>query len=77
MRNEAFCNFVVSNLGVKICHQKCKQFQELLVDDFARLFKMYTDVCKKENETNNRLVIALEKCDQLDYEVVILKQQLS
>ena len=65
------------NLGSKICHQKCRKFQEFLLDDFGRLFKMYSEMCKKESETNNRLVIALERNDEMEVEVKKLHEQLS
>ena len=38
---------------------------------------MYTAMGKKESETNDKLVCAMEKCDRLEYEVQKLRQELS
>ena len=38
---------------------------------------MYTAMGKKESETNDNLVRALEKCDSLDLEVQKLRRELS
>ena len=38
---------------------------------------MYSEMCKKESETNNRLVIALERNDEMEVEVKKLQEQLS
>ena len=37
---------------------------------------MYTDACKKENDTNDRLIIALERNDVLQYELSKMRQEL-
>ncbi len=41
------------------------------------MFRMYTEMCKKENDTNDKLVRALEKCDSLEYELQNVRDQLS
>ena len=58
-------------------HEKCKKFQLFLLDEFGRLFKMYTELGKKESEGNEKLVQALEKCDSLAFEVSKLREELS
>ena len=45
--------------------------------EFSRLFRMYIDLGKKENEGNDKLVRALEKCDSLEFEVQKLREELS
>ena len=47
-------------------HQNCKKFQLFLLEEFARLFKMFTELGKKESDTNEKLLRALERCDRLD-----------
>jgi hypothetical protein len=49
-------------------HGKCKKFHSFLVKEFARLFSMYLDLGKKEQDTNEKLILALEKCDELTVE---------
>ena len=34
-------------------HEKCKKFQSFLLDEFGRLFKMYTELGKKEIDGQN------------------------
>ena len=58
-------------------HQKCKKFQSFLLEEFGRLFRMYSELGKKEIEANEKLVRALEKCDSLEYDVFKLRQDLS
>ena len=75
-----FVHFLFSNLyrlGGNVSHQKCKKFQLFLLEEFGRLFSMYTAMGKKESETNDNLVRALEKCDSLDLEVQKLRRELS
>jgi hypothetical protein len=38
---------------------------------------MYTELGKKETEGNSKLVRALERCDELEYEVEKLRNELS
>ena len=38
---------------------------------------MYTEIGKKETETNEKLVRALEKCDSLQYDVEKLREELA
>ena len=52
-------------------------FQHFLLDEFARLFKMFTDLGKKEIEANKKLHLALEKCDSLQLDVDKLRNELS
>ena len=63
-------------LGVDV-HHNCKKFQLFLVEEFGRLFKMYTELGKKESETNDKLVRALEKCDSLQFDVDNLRAELA
>lgn len=58
-------------------HEKCKKFQTFLLEEFGRLFQMYFDLEKKESESNDKLVCALEKCDFLESEIEKLRQELS
>ena len=58
-------------------HQKCKKFQHFLLEEFARLFKMFTDLGKKEIEANEKLLRALEKCESLEFDVFNLRSELS
>ena len=64
-------------LGEDVSHQKCKKFQLFLLDEFARLFKMFTEMGKKETESNEKLVRALEKCDSLQFDVQKLREELA
>lgn len=41
------------------------------------MFSMYTQMGKKENEENQKLVCALERIDELQYEVDQLQDQLN
>ncbi len=59
------------------CHPNCKKFQKFLLEEFARMFSMYTQMGKKENEENQKLVCALERIDELQYEVDQLQDQLN
>ena len=72
-----FFLYFVCYLGGQVSHQKCTKFQLFLLEEFARMFKMYTEMGKKESETNDKLVRALEKCDNLQYEVERLREELS
>ena len=47
------------------------------MEEFGRLFSMYTAMGKKESETNDKLVRALEKCDSLEFELQKLRHELS
>ena len=58
-------------------HQKCEKFQKFLLEEFARLFSMNSDMSKKQSSTNEKLVLALEKADRLDYEVTKLRDELA
>jgi hypothetical protein len=58
-------------------HHKCKKFQHFLLEEFGRLFRMYTDLGKKELEANEKLVRALEKCDSLVWENEKLREELA
>ena len=53
------------------------KFQQFLLDEFARLFRLYADLEKKELETSEKLVRALEKCDSLEYDIQKLHNELS
>ena len=70
-----FCPFVCY-LGGDL-HQNCKKFQLFLVEEFARLFKMYTEVGKKEIEANDKLVRAMEKCESLSNDLDKLREELA
>ena len=58
-------------------HEKCKKFQHFLLEEFGRLFKMFSDLGKKETSTSENLVRSLEKCDELENEVQRLRHELS
>jgi hypothetical protein len=58
-------------------HENCKKFQFFLLKEFSRLFKMYVEMSKKETATSEKLLRALERCDELDYEVQKLRNELS
>jgi hypothetical protein len=58
-------------------HHYCEKFQKFLLEEFGRLFRLYSELEKKESDTNDKLVCALEKCDSLDYEVQKLRQELA
>jgi hypothetical protein len=47
------------------------------LEEFGRLFKMYTVLGEKETVTSEKLLRALERCDELDYEVQNLRAELS
>jgi hypothetical protein len=68
-----FCFFFAFLLG----HEKCIKFQKFLLEEFGRCFKLYSNLGKKETETNEKLVIALERIDELEYEVASLNDELS
>ncbi len=48
-----------------------------LLEEFGRLFRLFADLEKKESDTNDKLVIALERCDELVIEVEKLRHELS
>ena len=58
-------------------HHNCKKFHKFLLEEFGRLFRMYTDLGKKESSTNDKLVCALERSDELETEVQRLRDELS
>ena len=58
-------------------HQKCIKFQRFLLEEFARLFKMFTNLGKKEIDGNEKLVRALEKCDCLEFELQKVREELA
>jgi hypothetical protein len=60
-----------------VSHEKCKKFHVFLLEEFARLFRMYTELGKKESDANDKLVRSLEKCDTLEYNLQKLKEELS
>ena len=41
------------------------------------MFRMYNELDKKETATSEKLVSAMEKCDELDSEVQRLRHELS
>jgi hypothetical protein len=41
------------------------------------MFRMYVNTCKKESDTNEKLVRALERCDELDFEIERLRGELA
>ncbi len=41
------------------------------------MFRMYSEACKKELDTNDKLIRALEKCDELNIEIERLREELS
>lgn len=47
------------------------------MEDFGRMFKMYNELCKKESSTNDKLIRALERCDELVSENEKLKAELA
>ena len=65
------------HLGKDSSHQNCKKFQLFLWQEFCRIFRMYSELGKKETDTSERLLRALERCDELDYEVQRLRNELS
>ena len=64
-------------LGEDVSHQKCLKFQKFLLEDFARLFKMYSDLVKKETSTSEKLIRALERSVELECEVEKLRDELA
>jgi hypothetical protein len=75
-------SFLVFNLfflclGKHSGHECCKKFQLFLYEEFSRMFKMYTTMVEKETATNEKLLQALEKCDELEIEVESLRDQLA
>ena len=69
--------FFPQSIGIGSCHENCKKFQSFLVQEFARLFKMYIDLGKKETATCEKLLRALEKCDKYENDVQKLRDELS
>ena len=57
-------------------HRNCKKFQNFLLDEFGRLFKMFIELGKKESDSNDKLICALEKCDKLQSENEQLEKEL-
>ena len=45
--------------------------------EFARLFKMFSQLGEKEIATSERLLRSLERCDELEYEIQKLRDELS
>jgi hypothetical protein len=41
------------------------------------MFRLYTDLGKKESVTNDKLVCALERCDELEFEIDKLRSELA
>jgi hypothetical protein len=64
-------------LGKDTGHAKCKKYQLFLYEEFSRMFKMYLEMREKETATSEKLLRALEKCDELEIEVENLKDELS
>jgi hypothetical protein len=58
-------------------HQNCIKFQKFMLEEFGRLFKLYSDLQKKETETNEKLIRSMERIDELEYEVATLNDELS
>ena len=72
-----FCLILLLHLGKDSFHQNCKKYQLFLWQEFCRLFRMYSELGKKETDTSERLLRALERCDELDIEVQRLRNELS
>ena len=51
-------------------HEKCKKFQHFLLLEFGRLFRMFSDLGKKETSLSEKLV-------ELEFEVQRLRHELS
>ena len=64
-------------LGRDVAHRNCKKFQLFLLKEFCKMFRMYDEMSKKETVTSEKLLRALERCDELDYEVQNLRRELS
>jgi hypothetical protein len=47
------------------------------LEEFGRVFKLYTETCNKETETNEKLLRAMERSDQLEFEVEKLRNELA
>ena len=58
-------------------HEKCKKFQHFLLLEFGHLFRMFSDLGKKETSMSEKLVRSMEKCDELEFEVQRLRHELS
>ena len=58
-------------------HQSCKKFELFLLEEFGRMFRMFSDLGKKETATSERLLRALERCVELAIEVQRLRAELS
>ena len=58
-------------------HAKCMKYQKFLLEEFGRMFRLFNDLGKKETATSERLVRALERCNQLEYDVEKLRNELS
>ena len=50
---------------------------DFLLKEFGRLFKLFVELGKKETATSERLLRALERCDELEYDLQDLRHQLS
>ena len=72
----SLCLILLLCLG-ETSHRKCEKFQLFLLKEFGRLFRLYNDLGKKETATSERLLRALEKCDDLEVEVQKLRDELS
>ncbi len=70
-------SFLTDFLGQKDVHFLCHKFQRFLLEEFGRLFKMNSELVKKETATSEKLLQALEKCDALDFEVQKLNDELN
>ena len=53
------------------------KYQKFLLEEFGRMFRLFNDLGKKETATSERLVRALERCNQLEYDVEKLRNELS
>jgi len=47
------------------------------LDEFARLYKMFADIKKKELDTSEKLLRANEKCETLEFAVEKLKNEIA
>jgi len=47
------------------------------LEEFGRMFRLYTDLVEKETATSEKLLRALERCDELDIAIENLRKELA
>jgi hypothetical protein len=70
-----FLNYIFFCLG-KDVHRNCKKFHQFLLDENARLYKMYSVIKGKELALNEKLLRVNLKCETLEFAVEKLKNEI-